>query len=932
MLVERFQTIMAEMGPKTAVICDDEHMSYAELDDLSGKVAAALHAEHISRNDIVPVLLARGTDYIAAVLGILKAGAGFICLNEEYPQARIDYIRKDCAAKLIIDHQFMEKAKLGQAGFLNSSMAATDIVMMVYTSGSTGNPKGIILQGDSVEAALLRIQQIEENTAADIHASVASFSFVAFLCDVILPLYVGETVVIFTETQRRDLKAVEAGLAKHKVTCIFLVPSMLYHLDLTRTSLKMVLTSGEALCNFCGCGYRLLNVYGMSEMPLAATYFLVERAYDRTPIGKPAAGLQLYLLNEAGEQVPPGEDGEICIAGSVASGYIHLPELTAQVFTANPFSDDIRYQRLLHTGDIGRMLPDGNYIYVNRKDWQVKINGQRVETGEIEVRMQEIEAIDRAVVLAFKNNRGQDYLCAFYTTRSETVSEAAIKDWLAQCLPEYMIPLQYVPLAAFPVNQNGKLDRKSLKSPGQIPRLPYVAPATPLEQEICTAYAKILRLDDVSREENFFDLGGDSLASMELVAQLQECGLTIQTAHIYSAPTPHSLAELIESKTAAEPLPPLLRTEAVGPFPMSDAQIMMARFGLAMERDGVDYRQADIDGWYGIAREKVDYARLSMAIDRTRNDFEIFQLGYDLKNFTLLPEAEGALQLILEDRPDMYRIHIKGSHLLMDEEFSRFILQRLQSYYQGEEPVPFVRFRDYVHWLDDLRQTHFYQEAAAYYQAVQEQLRDYQFIPHPTTGAHKWKGVFYVLTVERPQGVDELMRRLHCSEYIFYLSQYMRILSERQQGLAGCFSVLNMRMLPELTRMEGCGTNRFYLCLDATQLSLEETAAAVYDRVQQAMRYVYYPAWRMLDPECEEFPYAAFNYTDLDKSTCINLDGEPISSGHMSYSDYFDIPLLLGLEKEKGQLRIVFLGREDMTNVQELSELAARFAAAIQEG
>jgi amino acid adenylation domain-containing protein len=925
--LEKFAQNCKEHGDKAALVCGDSRLSYAELDELSDEVAFYLHQRRIGKEQFAAVHLERGTDCVAAIIGIWKAGAAFICLPETYPQERIRFICEDCSVSLMVNRETMEeirsscKGKKAELPF----PAPYDAAMAIYTSGSTGNPKGVLHEHRSISGAVGRFLLFTGLTERDIFMSNSPFSFVAFLVEIIAPLYAGCTVHFLPEEERRDIHTIEDYMEKEAVTATFMTVQLRKYFKRPPRSLRVLFTAAERLSNATGDGYILINGYGSSEAA-ATLSFQTERSYENTPIGKPVAGLGAYLLDESGKPVPDGTDGELCLSGIFARGYINLPEQTARVFTENPFASQDGNAVLYHTGDIARRLPDGNLVYINRKDWQVKINGQRVETGEIEVRLKQLEKIEGAAVVAFQNDRGQNYLCAFYTAGDSEITDKEIRSWLKQSLPDYMVPPFFVRLKEFPLNQNGKLDRRALTPPEHIPRQKYVAPETAEQKKICAVFAELLHLADVSAEENFFDLGGDSLLAIELVNGLKEAGYSLKVADIYSAPTPRLIADLLKSRDTSEALPPVQRDPGNGRFSMSETQIMMARFSLAMEKDGIDHRLADIDCWYDIGREFIDYPRLADAVAGTRRDFEIFRLNYDLTDFTLVPAADGALQLLLEELPDVYRIRIRGSHLLMDNVFNQFILQRIQSYYQGSEPASFVRFRDYAGWLRKLQMTAIFREAEAYYQDMKEKLRSCHFTVHPAENAQKWKCVFQVVEAARPHGVDELLRELHCSEYVLYFSLYMRLLSERQNGPAGCFAVLNHRMLPELAGLEGCGTNRFYLCMDARHADLKETVAAVYAGIKKAMRYACFPAWTVIDPQCEEFPYTAFNFPEIDRSGSIYLGDHPLSSGQMTYSPYFDIPLLLGLEKDRDKLRVTFLGREDMTNAQELKELAVRYS------
>ena len=241
--------------------------------------------------------------------------------------------------------------------------------------------------------------------------------------------------------------------------------------------------------------------------------FLVDQYYENTPIGYPANRTGAYVLDEQGNRVADGEVGELCLSGVFARGYIGLPEQTAAAFTANSFVAADGNAVLYHTGDMARWLPDGNLLYVNRKDWQVKIHGQRVELGEIELALTAFPHIDTAVVQAFTKANGQQYLCAYYQGTCE-VERKALKAFLGEKLPLYMIPEYYIRLDQMPLNLNGKLDRSQLQAPEVQAYNSYRPPVTDLEKTLCAGFADVLKQKQIGLDSDFYLLGGDSLAAM----------------------------------------------------------------------------------------------------------------------------------------------------------------------------------------------------------------------------------------------------------------------------------------------------------------------------------------------------------------------------------------------------------------------------------
>ena len=318
-------------------------------------------------------------------------------------------------SKLIIDAAFMEAA--GKEPSLDRvvQMLPGDAAMAVYTSGSTGEPKGIVHEQRSITAFMERTEKCFEIYEGENFLSLSPYNFIAILGDIMFSLWAGLTIHIMPEGQGRDIKAIQDYIADHDIAMSFMSAQLLKYYQNKGKSFRYAFVGSERVSQTMGRGFQAFNIYGSSETAAANVVFRIDELYDNTPIGKPMDGIKIYLLDENGNLAAKGEEGEICVSGAVARGYLNRPEETKKAFVKNPFSEEEEYQVLYHTGDIGRQLPDGNYVYVNRKDWMVKINGQRVETGEIETILATIPAIDTAVVKGFENVQGQTYLCAYYT-------------------------------------------------------------------------------------------------------------------------------------------------------------------------------------------------------------------------------------------------------------------------------------------------------------------------------------------------------------------------------------------------------------------------------------------------------------------------------------------------------------------------------------
>ena len=305
-------------------------------------------------------------------------------------------------------------------------------------------------------------------TEGDVHLSITPFSFVAMVVDLLTPLCAANTIHILSEEERRDPARIVDYLSRHDVTTMFASPQLLRQLPQLPSCLRVVDVGGERMGNVVPNDVAIRNAYGMSE--IAGTVFarVVERAYEDAPLGEPLPGSTAYLLDEDGKPVSAGEEGELYLAGPMARGYLNLPELTAQTFLKNPFASKDGHPRLLRTGDVFVHDAEHGYTYVNRCDWMVKINGQRVELGEVETRLASHPHISAAACCAFTDKDGQTYVAAYYSAKDDggkQTDDAQLRDFLAQVLPRYMIPRFIVRMDELPLNANGKIDRRALPEP-----------------------------------------------------------------------------------------------------------------------------------------------------------------------------------------------------------------------------------------------------------------------------------------------------------------------------------------------------------------------------------------------------------------------------------------------------------------------------------
>ncbi len=335
--VQQFQDIVKSNGERTALVYQNERVTYRQLDELSGRIAARLLERGAEKEKIYPIVLERGIDYIASEIGILKAGAAFSPLSVEYPKDRVDYIQKDCACDFLIDAAFMKEARQCQPLTNLPEVSWNDAAMVIYTSGSTGNPKGIVHEHFSFTRAIIR--QLPVGCKPDgVEMSVTPFNFAISVADIFVPLWVGAPIHILSEQDRKDIYTVDGYIDAHGITASVISPQLLKRLPDRKSTLTNICCGGERISNIYKEYQTIYNSYGLSETLSIAIAFALDKPYDNTPIGKPLEDFTVYLLDEEGRQVKEGEEGEICIAGPLARGYINLPGQTAKTFVENPYA------------------------------------------------------------------------------------------------------------------------------------------------------------------------------------------------------------------------------------------------------------------------------------------------------------------------------------------------------------------------------------------------------------------------------------------------------------------------------------------------------------------------------------------------------------------------------------------------------------------
>ncbi|MGW9123922.1 non-ribosomal peptide synthetase [Paenibacillus chitinolyticus] len=553
---EREQTIhglieeqAARVPDATAVVFEQERLTYRELNERANRLARMLRAAGVRPDQLVGLMAGRSLEIAVGILAVLKAGGAYVPIDPEYPEERIRYLLEDSGAKLLLTQRRLldrvpfegtvltlddESSYSGDGTNLEPVNGAEHLAYVIYTSGTTGKPKGVMLEHHGLVSLKNMFRDTLGITETDRVVQFASLSFDASCWEVFKALFFGAALYIPTAETILDNRSFQRYMHENGITAAILPPTYAAYLNPDHMpDLQKLITGGSAVSAEFVQQWkdkaRYFNAYGPTEASIVTSVWTActgDIGLKSVPIGRPIQNHRIYILNDYRQPVPVGVEGELCIAGvGLARGYLNRPELTAEKFVDNPFSPG---ERMYRTGDLARWLPDGNIEYRGRIDHQVKVRGYRIETGEIEEQLLKVPSVQEAIVIAREEADGQQ-LCAYFVAQSK-LTAAALKEALAKELPGYMIPAHFVQLLRMPLTPNGKIDRKALPAPEESAEQAeeYIAPRTLMEVKIAQIWKDVLGLRRVGVKDNFFDLGGSSLSLMRLIqAVYDETGIEV---------------------------------------------------------------------------------------------------------------------------------------------------------------------------------------------------------------------------------------------------------------------------------------------------------------------------------------------------------------------------------------------------------------------
>jgi amino acid adenylation domain-containing protein len=654
-----------EKTPKNkAVIYDNVILTYEELNQKANQLARVIRKEYqkitgfsLVSDALIPLCMERSADLLIAVLAILKAGGAYVPIDPNAPKNRIDYMLRDLQApfvlthastvsnsvlqehpikKIEIVHEFYAQEKKDN---LNYPAHAKDLAYVIYTSGTTGEPKGVMLQHEGVVNRIEWMQNQYGLQADDRILQKTPYFFDVSVWELFWANWFGGAIVFCEPGRHTDNAYIDHQIRSEKVTKLHFVPSMfatyLDYLDATNQemppTLKQIFCSGEALSmkqveDFHRIKQRsqvtLHNLYGPTEASIDVTSFSCHQLSRKIPIGKPIQNTKVYILDEALNPVAMGVTGELYLSGvCLARGYLNKESLTTEKFIKNPF---VPSERMYKTGDLARYLPDGNIEYLGRNDFQVKLNGLRIELEEIENSLSQFPGIKSSVVFLKKRvlatQEVVQYLVAYYVSE-EPMNHDSLKLHLENNLPDYMVPHHFISMSQWPLTVNGKLDRGALPEPDfEAKTILYEKPSNELEHLLCQLWSEVLSVDTIGVHDDFFALGGDSILSIRIISKLSQRGYQLSVQDILQGKTIKKITDKIEKISEEE-------TQGYRPFSLINPQFLQTRFSQA---------QVELEDVY-----PVSYLQLGMlleakrAVDGTYHDVFCYKIhsGFDYEHF-----------------------------------------------------------------------------------------------------------------------------------------------------------------------------------------------------------------------------------------------------------------------------------------------------------
>ena len=816
-VVELFEEQVKKTPNHIAITFQGRQLTYKELNEKSNQLAYLLGSKGIGRESLVGILSERSLEMIIGIYGIVKAGGAYVPLDPTYPAERIAYMVEDCDFKLVLTYQAKietekETLDLGDSklyeGMSKENLSLVnmpdDLIYVIYTSGTTGKPKGVMVEHKNVINLVKHTNyvKLDEETAI---LQTGSMSFDASTFELWGATLNGGKLVLIPHGILLNTTLLKEEIIKNEINTMFVTVTLynqLIDVDISMfDSLKYLLIGGEAVSEehvrkLVGRNAELnfSNDYGPTENTTFSLYYPItaETLREKTPIGRPISNTQAYIMNGS-NLCGIGIPGELCVAGDgVARGYLNQPEMTSAKFIDNPYGKG----KLYRSGDLARWLEDGNIEYLGRIDDQVKIRGFRIELGEIEsVLRNQVDITDCAVIVR-EDATGDKGLYGYVISDVE-LDISTLRDHLANELPNYMIPSYMMQIDKLPLSPTGKLDKRALPEITATADLEYVAPRSDMEEKVCEAFAKVLKVERVGIHDGFFQLGGHSLRALKLVNLLEELtGKSIQVKHIFETGEVWQLAKLLENldEVKYERIP---EADEQKVYEMSSTQKRMYLLWRLNPADVIynipvmlklkhSIDEAKLQGAFKTLMERHEILRTTFH----EKEAQLIQVISDMKSTNVLVEhlkeaeltkwyQESIVSFDLETGP-AYRIKVARTgqndylfvdmhHIISDEISIVLFVKEFTQLIKGDElPLLDRQYKDYSEWAKQ-------QDFSISKEYWIDSLQNYPVLELPSDFMRPKEQQFsgateiLILDEEVTKQIKQLLQRHRVTEYIFFL-------------------------------------------------------------------------------------------------------------------------------------------------------------------
>ncbi len=740
-VIELFEEQVKNSPDRMAIIFKDIKITYSELNNRVNCIAVRLREMGIRPDDFVAVMAERSMEMIVGMLAVIKAGGAYVPIDASYPAERIDYILEDSKAKAILVYNADIKTDIPVIDLANQKLwegeqdnlpvvnKPNDLMYLIYTSGTSGKPKGVMLEHKGVVSMTSYLADLYQMSGDDVVLQFANCIFDASVWELTISLFTGASLCLIPQEVIADVKLFEEYVEEHNVTITLLPPQ--YCLQTSVKGLRVLTTGGSAanreVIRKYGEKTRFINAYGPTENTVLATHWEYTpntEIPNNIPIGKPIYNSRIYILdgnNLCGIGIP----GELCITGDgVARGYLNLSDLTSEKFIDNPFGEGKMYR----SGDLARWLPDGNIEYLGRIDEQVKIRGFRIELEEIENVIRKIPYIKDSVAIAKPDTSGDNAIYA-YVVSDEEVDLGILRDEIRKSLPEYMVPGYMMQIDSIPVTGSGKVDKRALPDIEIRSSGVYQPPRNETEATICAAFCSVLNLEQTGIHDDFFELGGHSLRATKLVNKIEsDTGVRLSLKDIFSSPTPELIAELVDAHSS-KVYSSIVPAEQKEYYAVSSAQKRMYLLN-ELDNTGVAYNISGILELSG----KLDSVKFRSAVEQLIHRHEALRTSFTVINgepvqvinenavidiaFTEAGEADimklyrGFVRpfdlskaplmrlMVVYTKNETTNILIDMHHIISDGMSLNIIQSDLIRLYNGEKlPALELQYKDYSEWM-----------------------------------------------------------------------------------------------------------------------------------------------------------------------------------------------------------------------------------------